>query len=276
MAPLTVLSHLFPHEGVQLGRLVTSLIAPQSLYYPPGRSTFKEGEIYSVTSKDYADLRNNTKDSNLESVLTSLASALHSSHDNTVGRIGNTVCITYFLDDAEGRFGRMSKDKSAQAWFENAYKKRKHVYLVTAIQTLTEASLELKEIKDSEVKRGQPSSALQAPLSSTNPSSGDRNPLVEERTKSHRITGFIAEGEQIYAIQYRRVKFRLLYSRNLDKAALADSSRWKVMWKTMGGKEEENDTLEVTLNDDEVTADELERAGVSVAAVNGVDILYTA
>lgn len=275
MAPLTVLSHLFPREGVQLGRLVTNLTAPQSFYYPPGRQTFAEGDFYSVTSKDFADLHKNTKDSKLESVLTSITSALSKSHDNVVGRIANTVCITYFLDNAEGRFGRMCEDKAAQTWFENAYKKRKDVYLVTAIQTLTEANLELKQIKESEVKCNQPSLGLQITASSTNTRLGDPNLLLEQRTESYRITGFVAEGEQIYAIQYRKVQFRLLQSHNLQEADLEEGNRWKVMWKTMGAKEEDKDTLEVTLRDGDISTEELKQSGVALAAVNGVDVFYT-
>lgn len=245
---------MFPREGVQLGRLVTNVKAPQSSYYPPSKRFFK-GDIYSVPSRDFHALNKKSKNLKLEAVLTSVASVLFNSTDDLETKIANTICITYYLDDADGKFTKMCKDKGVRAWFENAYKKRKHVYMVTGIQTLTGAGVG---------------------LTGSNPipgSLGDPKALAEHRTERHRETGFVAEGEQIYAIEYRRVKFSLFSSRNLDEAYLEEENKWKVMWRTMGAEEEEK-VLEVTL----VDADEPleEPRGVSTCNVEGLGVFYIA
>jgi hypothetical protein len=248
--------------------------APQSSYYPPGKRRFLKGDIYSVPSRDFHALNKKSKNSKLEAVLTSVASVLFNRTDDLETKITNTICITYYLDDTDRKFAKMCKDKGARMWFENAYKKRKHVYMVTAIQTLTGASMELTDSKAGEAKG---SGTLPASKLLGNPipaSLGDAKVLVEHRTEKHMETGFVAEGEQIYAIQYRKVKFGLFSSRNMDEAYLEEGNRWKVMWKTMGAKEEENDVLEVTLVDADEPLEETD--GVSTCTVDGLDVLYIA
>lgn len=111
--------------------------------------------------------------------------------------IADTVCIKYFLDNTDQKFENMCREKATREWFEKAYKKRKHVYLVTAIQTITEASLQLNEDKTEQEKipGTVPASSIAGnpvPVPALDPK------LVLERlTNRHRETGFVAEGEQI-------------------------------------------------------------------------------
>lgn len=257
-----------------MGRLVTTVKAPQSLYYPLGKCRFLKGDIYSVPSRDFHALNKKSKNSKLEAVLTSVASALFHSTDDLETKITNTICITYYLDNADGKFTKMCQDKGARTWFENAYKKRKHVYMVTAIQTLTEASMELTGSNTAEAKG---SGTLPASKLAGNPNParlGDPKVLAEHRTERHRETGFVAEGEQIYAIQYRRVKFGFLSSRNMDEAYLEEGNKWRIMWKTMGAKKEANDVMEVTLGDADEPLEET--GGVSTCTVEGLGVFYIA
>lgn len=280
MAPLKVLSHLFPREGVQLGRLVTNMKAPQSDYYPTGKIRYLKDDIYSIKGKDFLDMHGKSTDLKLEAVLTSVLSAVFKRSGNVDTSIADTVCITYFLDNTDHKFEKMCREKMTREWFEKAYKKRKHVFLVTAIQTITEASLQLTEDQTSgaKIEGTVPVSNMAGnpvPVPALDPK------LVLERlTTRHRETGFVAEGEQIYAIQYRKVRFELLSSRDMDHAYLEEGNRWKVMWKTMGAQKDQKDVLEVTLGGEEdlddgiALSEDLVKDGIESCDVEGTTVLF--
>ena len=99
MAPLTVHGHLFPREGVQLGRLVTDVEMPQFSYYPTAKQRFLKRDVYSVASRDFHALRNKSKDTKLEAVLASITSLMFGHAENLDTQISNTVCITYYQDN---------------------------------------------------------------------------------------------------------------------------------------------------------------------------------
>jgi len=61
---------------------------------------------------------------------------------------------------------------------------------------------------------------------------------------------FVADGEQICAIQYRKVRFKWFSSRDLDAAMLEKKIRWKSDWNVRGQEPGINDVLEVDLHDE--------------------------
>ena len=273
MAPLTVHSHLFPREGVQLGRLVTTVEMPQFSYYPTAKRHFLKGDVYSVASRDFHPLKDKSKNTRLEAVLNSIASLMFGHAEDLGTKISNTICITYYLDNVDAKFTTMCKEKAARTWFENAFKRRKHVYMVTAIQTLTEASMEL-ESSDVNERKAMGSVPLAKVAGNPSPSGlGDLRLLAEYRKKKHVETGFVAEGEQIYAIQYRKVKFNLFSTRDVGEAYLEEGNRWKVMWKTMGAAPAgAKDALEITLaGPDEPLVEE---DGVETCDVDGLGVFH--
>ncbi|KAG9503437.1 hypothetical protein J7337_006282 [Fusarium musae] len=272
MPPLTVHSHLFPRESVQLGRLVTTIKSPQNSYYPAGKQQFQEGDIYSVVNKDFYDLRQKNKDSKLQAVLTSVASLLFQTEEHLDTKIQDTICLTYFLDNADTKFREMCKDKVAREWFEDAFKKRRHVYMVTAIQTLIDAKMSLDSGTTGAVE-----AEVKIPVSKvlgepTGAATLDPKLVAQYREKKHRETGFVGQGEQIYAIQYRKVKWQLFSSRDMEMSFLEEGNRWQVMWKTMGAEKSTRDVLETTLEDDETPPDQ--KSGVSACEVEGYGTIY--
>ncbi|KAF5227174.1 hypothetical protein FANTH_14837 [Fusarium anthophilum] len=96
--------------------------------------------------------------------------------------------------------------------------------------------------------------------------------VARYRAKKHRETGFVGQGEQIYAIQYRKVKWQLFSFHDMGAAFLEEGNRWQVMWKTMGTEKSTRDVLETTLEDDDVTLDR--KSGVSTCEVEGFGTIY--
>jgi hypothetical protein len=58
---------------------------------------------------------------------------------------------------------------------------------------------------------------------------------------------FAAAGEQIYVVQYRKVRFRWFSSRDLDRAAL-EKGRWKAHGSLRGQEVETSDALEAAIS----------------------------
>ncbi|KAK6343909.1 hypothetical protein TWF696_007563 [Orbilia brochopaga] len=246
---LTVLSHLFPREGVQLGRLVTNPAAPHNQYCPQATIRYLKHDVHSVTGKEFLDIRNKTTNSKLQLIIEAIVKILAGKDSDIQTRIADTVCITYLLDNSERKFKNLCASKEAKTFLETAYKKRKKVYMVTGIQTVTEASLWAEVKSESEVT----GSATTGPAAAAG-YAPDIRAVASHLEKKHRESGFIAEKEQIYAIQYRKIKFGLKNffrgSPEIQETELEDGYRWEVMWNTMGPASEEACVIEVSLEPD--------------------------
>lgn len=239
---LTVLSHLFPRDGVQLGRLVANMAAPHDSYHPSTRIRYLKGDIYSLTNNDLVEKRSKNTNSTLSVVVDAIFTALFRRKSDIDTKIDDTVCITYFLDHSETKFTRMCQTDAAKRWFETTYRKRKQAYMVTRIQTVTDAKLWFQQ-------NTELAGEIKADVNPTAAAGGAPTPLPAGKVKlmarhltgKHVESGFVAENEQIYAILYRKIKLGVMDKRadptidTLCKATLENGGRWEVMWKTMGG-----------------------------------------
>lgn len=250
----TVLSHLFPRDGVQLGRLVSNMAAPHNDYYPPSQIRYVKGDIHSITGKDFLDMRSKNTNSKLSVVINSVLSALFGKNIDVETKIADTICITYFLDNSEAKFKKLCDSVAAKKWFETTYKKRKQVYMVTGIQTITDANLWLQGNTESEISASATAPVAKAAGTPAPVPAVNVSLMASHLAKRHRESGFVAENEQIYAIQYRKVKLRLrdflkeTTADTLGESMLEDGCRWEVMWKTMGaGNDQVITMLEVFL-----------------------------
>jgi len=279
MSPqLTVLSHLFPRDGVQLGRLVSNMAAPHDNYYPPTRVRYVKGDIYHITGNDLLDKRNKSNNSKLSAVIQSVLSAVLRREADIDTKIADTVCITYYLDNSEAKFNKLCQNDAAKKWFETTYRKRRMVYMVVGIQTITDASVWFQQNAESEVTacaEFNPAAVAGAPALA--PSSKIKF-MASRLTSRHVETGFVAENEQIYAILYRKVQLGLVEKHRdpsietLGKSMLENGSRWEVMWKTMGaGQSQDPVVLEAVLGDE--THVEL-RDGLESCEVEGETVVF--
>jgi hypothetical protein len=111
---LRVLSHLFPREGVQLGRLVTNVKAPHGDYYPKTKLRYLKSDVYSITGKDFLDIRKKNTNSKLSLVLDHVLTGILGNTSNAETGIANTICITYFLDNSEDKFKKLCEHPQAR------------------------------------------------------------------------------------------------------------------------------------------------------------------
>lgn len=60
----------------------------------------------------------------------------------------------------------------------------------------------------------------------------------------------MAQGEQIIAVQYRKVRFRFLSSKSVENATLAKEARWERYDRPRYLQSDMEDMIEVALDDD--------------------------
>ena len=245
------LSHLYPLRGVRLGRLVTNQQRPADNYYPLKDIPYQQEDVLLTREKKFHDYHETKKKNKLRAVVTHVASLLLSTHGNAEARINDTTMTTYTLQRSDKIFEDLCKEKDAREWFERAFRKRKDVYMTVGMQTLQDAEMELKGRK---AQKEQAKASLQV----SEIAAGSPGPAVEveggHSTSWHRETGFAAEGEQIYSIEYRKVQFRLLSSKDIDSGTLEEGSRWKIMWTMLGAptieQQDVKDMIEVSLGEE--------------------------
>jgi hypothetical protein len=169
--------------------------------------------------------------------LSKVFSAAFNQSTDTATAVDAAVCKTYLLKNSGDYFAKVCRSNAAREWLERAIRRRKDVFLVVGIRTLTDAEIaqrnnfsrSIKGSFDVPVSRAT-TMAFSAGATMMIPSKIPSDAKVElsQRNQYKTTAGFIAPGEQIYAIQYRKIELSWFSRRNLDKASLEDGNRWKV------------------------------------------------
>jgi hypothetical protein len=127
------------------------------------------------------------------------------------------------------------------------------VYLVVGYYTMVDA-----EIVEGAAKALKASARLDLPVTATlaavgiMPLGGIADPGVKSG-KSYQQgieRSFVAPGEQICAVQYRKLSFKWFSSRDADRAFLEKEHRWKMYSNIRGQEIGTNDVVEVDLQDE--------------------------
>jgi hypothetical protein len=149
-------------------------------------------------------------------------------------------------------FGEACSQPETRTWIENAVDSRKTVYLVVGFRILEDARIarnvtwEVVQGARAEVSAGAAFGSTAVALNTASPGVGGTQDASYEQRRV-----FNAPGEHIFAVQYRKVKFRWLSSQTDSNPSL-DKTRWKASWDWRGSDdedEEEEDILEVELTD---------------------------
>tara|TARA_R110002003_G_scaffold2127_2_gene24112 strand:- start:3409 stop:4152 length:744 start_codon:yes stop_codon:yes gene_type:complete len=220
-----LLSQFFlPPSAVSLGRFVINLDDPH---------------------QDFHDPTSNTSPSFNEKVQTHYESLHHSAkHENVASQ------LTTFLSSS---FAKRPKSQETCEWIERTIDEGEDIYVVVAYNTLVNAGI-LEQLGGQSSAGGNlavpVSTALTAsgvvvPFSMADPGlSGSRGRIEDEQRQ------FIAPGEQIYAVQYRKVRWRWFSSKKVDKMTLATKAWWEKYDGPRNLQGEPEDIIEVELEEE--------------------------
>lgn len=259
-----ILDNLLPKDAVKLGRLVLSIKYPEQDFCDPDPEgngvTTGAPTTSSTIVETFTHLVSQSRDTSFHAVLTSLISGTAGRRANTQVEVSAPTCVTHTLTHSSQFFERACEAPRVRRWLERALRRRQLVFLVTGIKTVTDANVGVELTKGKEAggevrvpvdvaAAGGVPGVLAAGGVMDVGAGGSASRQATEKT------GFDAPGEQIFAVQYRKVKFRLFQSRRVENGFLEEGARWQMYVGARGeaedvaSEEEEEDVVDATLSD---------------------------
>jgi len=252
MPSVTLVRHTFlPLESIQLGRLVRNVDEPQSEYLDPDLAIRLEPIVKPYHR--YQEAQQDKTQGNFGILLTSLASASRTRRNKRYTHVATDRVTTYQLDNSGSWFKAAIQTEKTRQWIQESIDQGDDVFLVVGYYTMVDA--EIVEGADVAVDA---SAGLNLPVSAALaatgmlPMGGVADPKIEGRNGGQQGTNrrFVAPGEQICAVQYRKLSFKWYSSRDVDRAFLEREHRWKMYSNIRGQEVGTNDIVEVDLQDE--------------------------
>lgn len=240
-----------------LGRLVTDATNPTQDFWPEMDPQLRDNE---VEVRPFESLRRaavSGSNAGLCAKLTRLFSA-GLSGENMFDELNTTALRRYALLQPRRHFQAMCMDDETRLWIEEALRDCP-IFLVVGLVTVTEAAVQhgrQQSMKASAASIEVPVAGAGA-TTAAGPGNAASLDLCGSITRSSNGSlRFVASGERVIGVQYRKLKFRLFQKRTLDTAFLENNpNRWELFLGTdrAGNK----DVLEADLQDS-LTTEELE------------------
>ncbi|KAI9863866.1 MAG: hypothetical protein M1813_003518 [Trichoglossum hirsutum] len=241
-----------PLNSVQLGRLVLSVDEPQQDYLDP--LCDHEDGIIANPQTQYNEVQQTAADKSFSSVLTRLVSASRTKQNKTSTRVATDRVTTYQLNNSGLWFKNAVKLEATRKWIEQAIDQGEDVYVVVGYHTMLNARIveSASMASESSAQFDVPATALLAATGAVIPVGRIADPGISGHQQYSQGVQkqFVATGEQVCAVQYRKVHFKWFSSRDLDSAVLEKENRWKVYWNIRGQESGTNDVLETDLQDE--------------------------
>jgi hypothetical protein len=246
-----VLNRLLSRDAVDLGRFILQPKAPEQDFFPPplapagAEPVIRPNDIIIQHHHNFSHILDRSSGTNLNVTLTELLGLQNEGQTTLRTRVDAIRRTTYTLSNSQDVFERIcaSSDR-ARRYLEKAYLRNRTVYLVVGLETLLDAEV-MEQAGTLTTKGGNvtaPGGLIATVATGVPLPLGDLLDVGVEAgwNKGEKtISSFFAEGEQIYAVQYRKVAFRW-FSRGkvAEEATLKDQAVWKSFWTR--GKADEN------------------------------------
>jgi len=235
-----ILNHLLPRKAVELGRLVTNIHDPIQDYCQPTPLSLPEDAISAQRLENFATILENTKGSKLSAFLTQMLSGTWSVSRGVTTDIAATSYETRQLGNCEEVLHLACKLEPVRIWLERAARRKREVYVVSGLKILVDARIRQSLVQSSE-KGGSvqiPGAVIMAAAGVPSFPLNDSLDLGIEsniRRTSKEKEEYLAGGEHIFAIQYRKVKMGKFATSKVDPDYLLGGSRWKIYLSSRGG-----------------------------------------
>jgi hypothetical protein len=230
--PKTIIPSLFflPLGSVKLGRFVTSIDQPHESYHEPPTTEVPKPLVaeFLFTSENQ-----NSTNASFGSTLTSLISAGFSKRAKSKIHIAPAHGTTYSLDNSEAWFDEAVGLSDTRRWIEKAALRGDNIYMIVGITTLTDARLVLKSVGERQVG-GQINVPVGLSLAAAGvivPLAGLIDPTVHGKYQNidDVQSQYIAPGEQVCALQYRKICHKWLSGRLIERSRLSKTRQWSCM-----------------------------------------------
>ncbi|KAL9595914.1 MAG: hypothetical protein Q9179_004796 [Wetmoreana sp. 5 TL-2023] len=234
MSHTTLMYHTFLSvESIRLGRLVRNIDEPQSDYLDPDCDLRPDSVVITPQSR-YEEVQQSATDQSFTAVLTRLLSASRAKRNKVHTQVTTDRVTTYQLGNSGSWFKSAIKTLTAREWIKESIDQGDDIYVVVGFHTMLDAQVAegAAVALESSGQLGLPvtgaalaATGVMVPLSDIADPRVAANKIKEKGIQRR----FVADGEQICAVQYRKVRFRWFSSRDLDAALLEKGNRWKII-----------------------------------------------
>jgi hypothetical protein len=273
-SPLSVFmnGYLDPAQ-VSLGRLVLDLKNPGQNFCPHSVLTLSESDISKAAFSDLKSLANAESSSHFKTCLSIVLKIFARKSHTAVDDISTRSAINHQLLNVNLKFESLFENDEVKIWLEKVILTGSSVYMVVGLHTLQDASVSLNREASTEIS-GQvqaPITDAMAPGASLLPGVGGASNMKigGGHTSTNSIgASFVAPGERIIAVQYKKVVFQMSSSKDaktIGNAALEKKTRWKSFGAARGGTD--LDTFEATLAERTTAADIEEDVDVEAESI---------
>lgn len=241
-----------PHSAIKLGRFVTNVDEPHRDYYDPspcnGFSVIAKVETHYDSTEVLEGHRN------FASELTAFLSSSISSRTQASIRITTSQMKTYYLDNTGQLFRDVVRSEDVRKWIERTIDEGEDIYIVVGYHTALDARIMERRQEQNgldgklvvPVLNALAASGVIVPCGDlVDPGLAGSGGRAEDQQRQ-----FVAQGEQIIAVQYRKVCFRFFSSKSVDKATLAKEAKWVRYDRPRYFQSDGEDVVEVSLEDD--------------------------
>lgn len=216
---------LLPLSAVQLGRLIVNIKAPHEEYVDPPAPN--PPEVTKNTQHNFTELRTSSNAFKLRGRLTQLLSASYEHESKHQIDLSAKIAYTYALCNSRAWFEAACAQQSIRRWLQGAIEDGDSVYLVTGYHTVVDA-----RFATGRSSTGMDRQEISMPINATGLPGVQGMDMTAGMDTSHKLCRgfartFEAPGEQVYALQYRKIVFRWFSSRKIDKATLREN-QWRV------------------------------------------------
>jgi len=246
-------SQLFlPLSAVGLGRFVISFDEPHQDFHEPRCTTGPD--ITETVQIQYDSIHHSVKHQNIASQLTNFLSSSFSKRLKASVRITADQAKTYYLNNAGQWFRDAVKSPETREWIERTIDEGEDIYIVVAYHTLVNARI-TAQLGGQSAAGGTMAVPVSTALTAygvvvpfanvVDPGVGGFRGRIEDEQRQ-----FMAPGEQIYAVQYRKVRWRWFARNKADEVTLETKAWWERYDRPRYLQSKPEDLIEVELEED--------------------------
>ncbi|KAB2568883.1 hypothetical protein DBV05_g12435 [Lasiodiplodia theobromae] len=246
--PYLVLPQLLPVHAVPVGSLVCSLLEPHvDIFKRQLGPDVDPG--FQTTALDLSGFVQKSRETRFHAALTQLLN-VHTQPGSAGGtHLASKAVKRYEMTSHREAFAELCASEDARAWLEESVRAGEKCYLIVGVTTVLDA-----RVSQAHSRRIATGVDLTAPVSTALTGGIDVFGILDpgvgvEKTRvTEECVSFDVPGEMIWAIAYRKIKFRS-FRKNVDTAFLDKAIHWKPMMNQRAKHATDEEELEVELDD---------------------------
>lgn len=253
VATLISREFLNPNVDVAIGRFVLYPEQPYFSFYDPAPDSTTKAEsapsplpkVAVTPQKNYSQVLKETKSGSLQGTLSRIGLLTLRNNHRDETHIDALAARSYRLNNSEEWFeGAVARPASRRWLHKMIIERRQTVFLIVGYRTLFDASVKQKASREVETEgevNVPVTDILGAGAATVLGGFGDAGGNIGFQYGQSQGRQFVAPGEQVYAVEYRKVKLTLFARKNLDRAVLDAKPHWEVLADLRGGGDGEDE-----------------------------------